>query len=334
MENHLLEYIKIKDFKCFKDFEAKGFKRVNLIGGKNNVGKTAFMEACYINVHSSNIDNLTAAIVDISISRSKSNVTEQILKSLSSIGVEALPQLLLHALEKTSYYNSSSNNNSIQFKIVSINGQKEYLFIINNREVSVNSNLFSIFNLKNLSYIRFNDCYGLSSTDLKEIYGSIQKKDKEELLNKYINKFDTNILSFKILEDEPACKVIDRDAYQNINEFGDGLKHYISIICSLYACENGYLFIDEIDNGIHYTQLDRLWEIILTVSKEQNVQVFATTHSKECIESYARVSKKLEDEDIAFIELGRDKKNELKAMVYPYDWFEDEVSQNHELRGW
>jgi AAA15 family ATPase/GTPase len=24
--------------------------RVNLIGGKNNVGKTAFMEACYINV--------------------------------------------------------------------------------------------------------------------------------------------------------------------------------------------------------------------------------------------------------------------------------------------
>jgi len=235
-----LTQLQIKDFKCFKDFEAEGFKRVNLICGKNNVGKTVFMEACCINVSSKRTINTS-----------------------------------------------------------------------------------------------FIDNFGLDNKYLKEAFISVQQKDKEENFYNYINEFDSNILNIKILgRDNPTCKVINRDEYQNINEFGDGLKHYISIICSLYACENGYLFIDEIDNGIHYTQLDRLWEIILTVSKEQNVQVFATTHSKECIESYARVSKKLEDEDIAFIELGRDKKNELKAMVYPYDWFEDEVSQNHELRGW
>ena len=48
MDKHLLTEMEIRDFKCFKDFKAEGFKRVNLIGGKNNVGKTAFMEACFL----------------------------------------------------------------------------------------------------------------------------------------------------------------------------------------------------------------------------------------------------------------------------------------------
>jgi len=51
MDSHLLNHIEIKDFKCFDDCKASGFKHVNLIGGKNNVGKTALMEACYINVY-------------------------------------------------------------------------------------------------------------------------------------------------------------------------------------------------------------------------------------------------------------------------------------------
>ena len=169
---------------------------------------------------------------------------------------------------------------------------------------------------------------------LKEIFESVQKKDKEDTLYRFINDFDENIVNFKIIGgDKPQCKTKDGE-YRDINEFGDGLKHYISIICSLYACENGYLFIDEIDNGIHYSQLDRLWKIILAISKELNVQVFATTHSKECIESYARVAKRLADEDISFIELGRDKTNEVKAMTFPYKWFIDEIEQNHEVRGW
>ena len=48
MNKHFIKNIEIKNFKCFKDFKAEGFGQVNLIGGKNNVGKTAFMEALYL----------------------------------------------------------------------------------------------------------------------------------------------------------------------------------------------------------------------------------------------------------------------------------------------
>ncbi|RLA72465.1 MAG: hypothetical protein DRG24_02835, partial [Epsilonproteobacteria bacterium] len=163
---------------------------------------------------------------------------------------------------------------------------------------------------------------------------AVQKQDKEEELFRYIEEFDKNVLNFKIIGgDRPQCKNIQGD-YRDLNEFGDGLKHYISIICSLYACENGYLLLDEIDNGIHYTKLDKLWELILNISKEQNIQIFATTHSKECIEAYARVAKKLEDKEISFIELGRDQNNVIKAITMSFDRFQDELSMDNEVRGW
>jgi AAA15 family ATPase/GTPase len=306
MDNHLLEIIEIKDFKCFKDFKAEGFKRVNIIGGKNNVGKTALMEACFINIYSDDVSLQTNALSSPKHSREFleigfRNITNEEKKDF---------------LESIENYDSSSNINTVYFEIKEDSGIKEYIFINKYSSTTVNINAFSYEKTKKQN-IKFISQLGFTKFQLKQVFIEVQKKDKEEILNEYINQFDDNVSNFKILGgDNPSCKVIDRDEYQSINEFGDGLKHYISIICSLFACENGYLFIDEIDNGIHYTQLDRLWEIILTISKEQNVQVFATTHSKECIESYARVSKKLEDEDISFISLYKDKKNILKSITF------------------
>ena len=39
---------RVKNFRCFDDVEIKGFKRVNLIAGLNNAGKTALLEAIWL----------------------------------------------------------------------------------------------------------------------------------------------------------------------------------------------------------------------------------------------------------------------------------------------
>jgi AAA15 family ATPase/GTPase len=61
-----------------------------------------------------------------------------------------------------------------------------------------------------------------------------------------------------VIDEKPQCKV--NGQYLEITEFGDGVRHLISIVTSFYASENGYLFIDEMDNGIHYNLLDELWK--------------------------------------------------------------------------
>ena len=64
MGNHFIREIEISKFKCFNNFKSSKLARVNLIGGKNNVGKTAFLEGVYINTYSKNVNTLFTVIGD------------------------------------------------------------------------------------------------------------------------------------------------------------------------------------------------------------------------------------------------------------------------------
>lgn len=319
MDNHLLEYIDIKDFKCFKDFKAEGFKRVNLIGGKNNVGKTAFMEACYVNVRAIDLKRFVGVLESIKYMRENLNILHGDENNTKSY------------IEQSNNIFTKSNFNLASFQIEDIDGIKQYIFEFNKELIKVNINDFS-YETNTIYNIKFIDNFGLSNREIINFYSNIQKKKDEQFLNDILNKFDNRIDSFKIIDNKPQCEI--NAEYHEVTEFGDGVRHLISIVVALFTCENGYLFIDEIDNGIHYTQLDEIWNIILEVSEKLNVQVFATTHSKECIDSYARVSKKLEDEDISYIKMTKLKNGTIKAGIRDYDMIQDSIEDNHEVRGW
>lgn len=309
MNEHFIKNIEIKNFKCFKDFKAEGFGRVNLIGGKNNVGKTAFMEACYINSHAQNIKHFITALADIYFMRNFLNIQEN--KKNMKEQIERLNNIFVN-----------SNINKIYFMIKEEEGIKKYYFEYNQNIIEPNSNDFS-FSYDRVDNIHFIDSLGMSNEQIIQDYSAVQKRDDETYLNSVIKKFDSRIENFKVFDDFPQCKFDGK--WLEIIELGDGVRHLISIVVSLYSAENGYLYVDEIDNGIHYTMLDELWTILLEVSKKLNVQVFATTHSKECIESYARVAKKLEETDIKFLSLYKNKEDELKSITFDYEKIQDRI---------
>jgi len=198
-------------------------------------------------------------------------------------------------------------------------------------EVSPFKNLnINILHKKNNHFILSSS---ITNQYLDTLFSQIRLKFRDSDLDEYISDvFGKEFKKFLMVDKKPL--IFYKENWIPLSNLGEGIKRFINIICAIYSSENGFLFIDEIENGIHYSNLDKLWEIILTISKEQSVQVFATTHSKECIESYARAAERLEDKEITFIELGKNKKDELKAMVYPYEWFIDEIEQDHEVRGW
>ena len=299
MNDHFIKNIQIKDFKCFDDFKADGFTQVNLIGGKNNVGKTAFMEACYANVYSKNITFFITALIDIKFSRENLN-----LLFLSDLERKNISR---EYLEKSKKIHTSTNINTSNFNIDKKNSIKKYIFNINKNNYSINTNDFS-FELEHIGNISLIDNFGLSNDEIIYRYSTLQRKDEENYLNNILKLLDPKIESFKIIEDKPQCKV--SGAYLDITELGDGVRHIVSIITSLYSAENGYLFIEEIDNGIHFTMLDTIWDTILTLSQVLNVQVFATTHSKECIESFNRIQLKLENEKSCYFEMARHSKTD------------------------
>ncbi len=59
---------------------------------------------------------------------------------------------------------------------------------------------------------------------------------------------------------------------------------------ALVNSSNGFLLIDEFENGLHYSVLHKVWKLIFRLAKDLNVQVFATTHSHDCVTAFQAAS--------------------------------------------
>jgi AAA15 family ATPase/GTPase len=92
------------------------------------------------------------------------------------------------------------------------------------------------------------------------------------------------------------------------------------------------LFIDEIENGIHYTNYEKLWKIIFEVSKMANCQVFATTHSKESIEAFNKVN---ESDEGIYLEFYRNMKKDgiVEVQGINYKQLAYNLTHGGEVRG-
>ncbi|NOS88930.1 MAG: AAA family ATPase [Methylococcaceae bacterium] len=295
MSEYFVTDIEITQFKCFSDFTVSGFKRVNLIGGKNNMGKTALMEACFINLHSIDVDTMITVIHSVKFARENLNFISQ--------GIDDLK--LLNA---TPQYSAKTNLSHKAFYITENNAKKEYQFVINDwsKTIAEKDLSLSFVFFENILFI---DKFGWSDGDLAKAFHTAQRLGYEFQLNRSLKEFDRSLEGIQITGDQVQCKT--HGVFLDINDFGGGLKHYLSILCALCVCKNGYLFIDEIDNVLHHSQLDNLWELILKLSKATHCQVFATTHSEAMPNYLARMARKLDDQAISYTLLDRNPQHEL-----------------------
>jgi len=86
----------------------------------------------------------------------------------------------------------------------------------------------------------------------------------------------------------------------------------------LYSAESRQqpiLLVDEVENGIHYTVLSQLWRFILRLAELHDVQVFATSHSWDCIRGLQEASADTSDADVMLIRLERGPKM-TKAVLF------------------
>ena len=68
-----------------------------------------------------------------------------------------------------------------------------------------------------------------------------------------------------------------------IASYGDGLRRLLALRLALVSATDGYLLIDRIDAGLHWTAMEDVWRLLVEVADRCNVQIFATTHSHDCV---------------------------------------------------
>lgn len=75
-----------------------------------------------------------------------------------------------------------------------------------------------------------------------------------------------------------------------IGSLGEGSRRLLVLAAAIATARGGALFVDEIDTGLHHSVLSKVWRVLIERSLATDVQVFASTHSWDCIEALARVA--------------------------------------------
>ncbi len=103
-----------------------------------------------------------------------------------------------------------------------------------------------------------------------------------------------------------------------LSALGEGVQRLASMTLAITDDPINAVFIDEIENGIHYSVQLELWKFIGDLARRHGIQVFATTHSLEMIRAaYKAFSKANALDEFRYHRLSRSRKSgELRATTY------------------
>ena len=117
----------------------------------------------------------------------------------------------------------------------------------------------------------------------------------------------------------PVVKLRDESRPVPLKSLGDGAVRLFGVALALANSKDGFLLIDEAENGIHHSIQRDFWTMILKAAHQNNVQVLATTHSWDCVAGFAKAATEIEEVDGALVRLEK-KGDRLRAVEYPsYD---------------
>lgn len=297
-----IEYIQIENYRCFHKTEISNFRLVNLIGGKNNVGKTSLLEALY----------------------------------LGCDGYSAYHSIQEWREEKESYRNffyNTKSDNPIKIaiskdKVITIRREN------NHRELSIDNYTSPLNN----HFISSRNNV-LSNYTLTELYSQARKVDDNNIptLLDGFQQIDKGFQLIEIVLEDNRSPILyakkNNELSRPLKSYGDAMNRMAEFILRIVSTPNSVLLIDEVENGIHYQTQEKIWEIIFTLAVKHNVQVFATTHSLEMIKSFTKVAKHFE-EHAAYFEMYRNQRNqEIGAIFHDVAALEYELSNHLEIRG-
>ncbi len=346
----VINTIKINNYKCFEKFDIQNLKQINIITGLNNIGKTALLEAIYLNINSNNSLHLLSCISDIFHERGfygKNYIKlESIFSNTNLISIESsfnfftIEKILgsnLSIKDKELFISSNNMNKQDFFSLEKLAFFK-FTDTNNKSEIGLLHRVEEMLNnlIEDKNYISSNNMYISSkvknSTLLKYTYENITSIFKEDVLIKSLQLIDKDVEKLNIINDMLQVKLTRLENYIPINELGDGFCRVTEILMSLYISKTNIILIDEIESGIHYTKIKSFWTDILTICKYNNIQLFSTTHSKEFIDTLSQVCTKSDFTDISLINIYNDNTTTKYTMIDSNEILSNRIKLNLENR--
>ena len=112
---------------------------------------------------------------------------------------------------------------------------------------------------------------------------------------------------------------------------GDGASRVWPVVLALESARNGFLLLDEAENGIHHAIQRVFWKTVMLTARENNVQVIAATHSWDCVKGFALAASELGGARGLLYRIENDG-GEARAVPYSEEGLKVAVEQGTEMR--
>lgn len=143
----------------------------------------------------------------------------------------------------------------------------------------------------------------LSLDYLAQLWDRIVLTPHEESVKRALRIVESNVEEIAFIQNEPPESPYPRQSNRiertakiklkglkhgiPLNSMGDGMLRVLQLALTIFPARNGFLLIDEFENGLHWTVQEKIWRLIFELATELNIQVFATSHSNDAVKGFA-----------------------------------------------
>jgi predicted ATPase len=326
----LIDRLHIKDFRQFEDLRIERLGRVNLIVGRNGVGKTSLLEAVRVLATAGAED----ALWDIVSARSEqvpAKLTGQAQDNrrlpFASLFCRSTPKFRFHIESRTrtlaarlawERIDGPEGDSPPRRQLIAASETAEVEAALASGSYRWNPILEVIADrvrrwipldrtspraVFRVPEVRLeNDCLyvgptGITLADTARLWDQIALTDFEDAVTQSLEIIYPGLVRISLTgSDDDGARIprVKRRDYSEpvpLRTLGDGVNRLFGIALALVNARGGILLIDEIENGIHYSVQGQLWRFLIDAAEKFNVQVFATTHSTDAIRAFQWASK-------------------------------------------
>jgi len=336
--NQHFDALLIESYKVFKNFKLEKLNRINIFAGFNNTGKTTLLEAIYLLTKQNNISAFFEII--------------KLKNKLDTLNTAYLNEYFDNDIKIQGIFNGIQTNINMQkFEALDIDKKDDYLSsyklvsVIDGDKLENIAHTFEYNPLQRyydkieiLCQSIFKSPYFYNRNEIVNThYKNVQVKEFNLIIEFIAEYIDSNIEDIELTEKNDIKRfLVDSKIFPeksvDITSYGEGLQRIFEIALSFAYCKNGVLLIDELETAIHYSLLVDFTRFIQELAIKFNVQVFITSHSKECIGAF--VENGVHNEDINFYTMIREDNNQIQTITYDGESLLNELEQDLEVRGW
>lgn len=325
METTMLQSLSITNFRCFPKYHMPGLARVNLLVGKNNSGKTALLEGLQLLTTNGDPGVIREAAIrrgevvrgelkydydgDVSHVFPGHLIKSGMVVSLLDESQDRFVRLsyspsgggMIVRHDEKGKDDLLGTAGALVIESSSKIGHPEKYPISNEgllvRRRSSRPGLFGDHSVAPKTI--FIPSNSLRVEDLSRYWDSLVEEGTEDSAFESMALLEPKLVDIVFMS-AAGTDYIDRlergHVYVRLKggkgrlplgSFGEGMWRLLAIAISANWCSSGCLLIDEIDSGLHHSLMPDVWKLVVSTAIQRNVQVFATTHSHDCLKGLA-----------------------------------------------